>query len=190
MVASGSRRRSAASASRQPVRKVMGGSPTSSVNRRASAARETPISAASDGDGPRLGRVVVEHAHGLPDHRVALRAVPAREVRPRAGRTTRAAPRRAAGRAAGRARRSGRVVADDLVGEHRDEGRVPHVRAEDDHRRQGVQQPLAHLGLRSRRCRPASPRSPQGRCPTTARRGASPGEGPRRRASCSAGRGG
>jgi hypothetical protein len=35
-------------ASRQPVRNRIGGSPTSSVKRRASAARETPVPAASD----------------------------------------------------------------------------------------------------------------------------------------------
>src|SRR5690606_35705938 len=46
-VAPGSRSRSAASASRHPVRYAIGGSPTSSVNRRASEARETPTSAAS-----------------------------------------------------------------------------------------------------------------------------------------------
>ena len=45
-VAPGSRSRSAASESRQPVRKVIGGSPTSAWKRRASAARETPIASA------------------------------------------------------------------------------------------------------------------------------------------------
>ncbi len=45
-VASGSQRRSAASVRRHSVRNVIGGSPTTSWNRRASAARDTPVSAA------------------------------------------------------------------------------------------------------------------------------------------------
>src|SRR6266540_1556438 len=47
MVAPGSRSRSEASAIRQPVRKLIGGSPTSWLKRRANAARETPASSAS-----------------------------------------------------------------------------------------------------------------------------------------------
>src|SRR5690606_34788120 len=47
-VTSGSRSMSAATVTRHPVRYAIGGSPTSSRKRRASAVRETPTSAASD----------------------------------------------------------------------------------------------------------------------------------------------
>ena len=41
---------------RQPVRNVIGGSPTTSWKRRARDARETPTAEASSADGPRIGR--------------------------------------------------------------------------------------------------------------------------------------
>ena len=55
---------------------VIGGSPTSSVKRRASAARETPVSAASSATVQGWAGVVVEQPQRAADDRVAVGAVP------------------------------------------------------------------------------------------------------------------
>ena len=190
-VASGSRSRSAASASRQPVRNAIGGSPTSSVKRRASAARETPASAAS-------AATVHGCAGSLCSSRSAWPTTGSLWARYHAGAS-------ASGRA-NQARSDGDeqqveqpvehrllagLVLDDLVGEQRRRAGQSHASAaQHEQRRQRVEQPPADLALDLVGAGEHHRRAVGAVAPACARRGPSPDRAPRRRAWCSAGRGG
>ena len=171
MVAPGSRSRSAASAMRQPVRNAIGGSPTSSLKRRASAARETPVASASSAT-----------VHGCAGSWCSSRS---------AGPTTgspwaRYQPGASASGRANQARSDGdqqqveqpvehrllaRLVLDDLVGQQRDERAVPGVVAQHEQRRQRAQQPPADLAVELVGAGQHHRRAVARRCPTCARRG-------------------
>ena len=177
----GSSSRSAASAIRQPARYAIGGSPTSSVKRRASAARETPASRGELRDRPRVRRVVVDQPQRVADDRVGVRPGTSRARPPRRARATRAARRSAAGRAAGRAPPPGRARrARSRRPAARSAGSRARRRGDHGERRQRAQQPPADLAVELVGAGRAARSRRRARCPTCARRGgASRPRGPR-----------
>ena len=146
-MASGSSSRSAASVSRQSVRKAIGGSPTSSVKRRANAARETPARSASSATvhgcsgwccisrsaGPTTGSpCAAYHAGGSDCGRVEPGAQQGDQQQVEQPVEHRLLTRR---------------VADHLLAEQVEQRGVELVGAQHQRARQGADQPPGHLAL-------------------------------------------